>query len=79
MANWRAVRAARANPNRDTLASLADPVAKITLPITARMVPANTDADQCSLRKMVASTTDHIGTVPSMMAERDGPAMRIAA
>jgi len=79
MANWRAVRAARANPNRDTLVFVADSVAKITLPITARMVPTTTDADQCSSRKMVARTTDHIGTVPSMMAERDGPAVRIAA
>ena len=79
MANWRAVRAARANPNRDTLALVIPSVAKRALPTTARRVPATTEADQCSLRKMVARTTDHTGTVPSMMAERDGPAMRIAA
>jgi hypothetical protein len=79
IANWRAVRAAKANPNRDTVAFVALSVAKRTLPITARMVPTTTEVDQCSLRKMVARTTDHIGTVPNMMAERDGPAMLIAA
>ena len=79
MANWRAVRAARAKPNRDTLAFVIPSVANRTLPTTARRVPATTEADQCSSRKMVARTTDHTGTVPSMMAERDGPAMRIAA
>jgi hypothetical protein len=73
MANWRAVSAARTNPNRSTLAFVIPSVARRMLPATARRVPTASEADQCSLRKMMARTTDHTGTVPSMMAERDGP------